>query len=217
MPTAITNLIAFTPWPGAVSGSEKVDQEHLLVGATGKPAEVVSQKRLEPRHQKRIVAMARLRVAVEDPDPDAALQQDRQDSHEILCGMPLHPGALNEERVAHPLQRLLEEALVLHSGELADQMPTHCGKIYITVTMTADGLPFEVFVRFGKAGHCGAAIFDGMTKLVSYALRSGMDPGDVVKAFSGIVCSYGRQTCLNAVAEALKDLQEAFAPTQTDD
>lgn len=79
----------------------------------------------------------------------------------------------------------------------------HCGKIYITITTDDDGHPLEVFVRFGKAGHCGAAIFDGVTKIVSYALRSGMDPQDAVKAFSGIICTYGRQTCLNAVAEAL--------------
>ncbi len=59
------------------------------------------------------------------------------------------------------------------------RMPAHCGKIYITVTTDADGRPFVIFVRFGKAGHCGAAIFDGMTRLVSYALRSGMDPQDV--------------------------------------
>jgi hypothetical protein len=92
------------------------------------------------------------------------------------------------------------------------KMPTHCGNIYITVTVGADRLPFEVFVRFGKAGHCGAAIFDGMTKLVSYALRSGMDPMEVVKAFSGIICSYGGETCLNAVAEALKNAQEVPPP-----
>ena len=35
-----------------------------------------------------------------------------------------------------------------------------------------------------------------------------MDPQDVVKAFSGIICSYGRQTCLNAVAEALAEVME---------
>ena len=37
--------------------------------------------------------------------------------------------------------------------------------------------------------HCGAAIFDGVTKIVSYALRSGMEPQDAVKVFSGIICS----------------------------
>lgn len=86
------------------------------------------------------------------------------------------------------------------------QMPTSCGKIYVTITKDAAGRPFEIFVRFGKAGHCGAAIFDAMTKLLSYALRSGMDPEDAVKALSGIVCTYGKETCLNAVAEALGEV-----------
>ena len=101
-----------------------------------------------------------------------------------------------------PMKRTRPQAL----PGITYQMDTHCGKIYITITTNTQGHPFEIFVRFGKAGHCGAAIFDGMTKIVSYALRSGMDPGDAVKAFSGIVCNHGRQTCLNAVAEALGDV-----------
>jgi hypothetical protein len=88
------------------------------------------------------------------------------------------------------------------------QMDTnlHCGKIYVTITTDPAGHPLELFVRFGRAGHCGAAIFDGITKIVSYALRSGMNPQEAVKAFSGINCTFGQQTCLNAVAEALSDV-----------
>ena len=92
------------------------------------------------------------------------------------------------------------------------KMPTHCGKIYVTITTDTDGRPLEIFVRFGKAGSCGAAIFDGMTKIVSYALRSGMDPADAVKAFSGIICSQGKLTCLNAVSEALGEVLEPSKP-----
>jgi len=83
---------------------------------------------------------------------------------------------------------------------------TPCGKIYVTITTGPAGLPFETFVRFGKAGHCGAAIFDGMTRILSYALRSGMDPGEAVKALGGIGCSYGKKTCMNAVSEALREV-----------
>ena len=86
------------------------------------------------------------------------------------------------------------------------KMPHNCGVIYVTITTDVDGRPFEIFCRFGKAGGCGAAIFDGITKIVSYALRSGMDPADAVKAFSGILCSQGRETCLNAVSEALGEV-----------
>jgi hypothetical protein len=86
------------------------------------------------------------------------------------------------------------------------KMPNNCGVIYVTITTDLKGRPFEVFVRFGRAGGCGAAIFDGIAKIVSYSLRSGMDPLDAVKAFSGILCSQGRHTCLNAVSEALGEV-----------
>ena len=86
------------------------------------------------------------------------------------------------------------------------EIQTNCGKIYVTITSDDAGLPFEIFVRFGKAGHCGAAIFDAMTKILSYALRSGMDPQEAVKALAGIGCSYGKLTCMNAVAEALREV-----------
>lgn len=83
------------------------------------------------------------------------------------------------------------------------EMKTHCGKIYVTVTSDLSGKMCEVFVRFGRAGGCGAAIFDGLAKLLSYALRSGMEPADAIRSLSGISCQHGQDTCLNAVAEAM--------------
>jgi hypothetical protein len=47
------------------------------------------------------------------------------------------------------------------------KMPNNCGVIYVTVTTDPDGRPFEVFVRFGRTGGCGAAVFDGITKIIS--------------------------------------------------
>lgn len=91
---------------------------------------------------------------------------------------------------------------------------THCGKIYVTITTDADGLPFEVLVRFGKAGHCGAAVFDGLARILSYALRSGLDPEEAVRALGGIACSKGRLTCMNAVSESLEAVAAlAFVPS----
>ncbi|QXE89798.1 TSCPD domain-containing protein [Geomonas subterranea] len=88
------------------------------------------------------------------------------------------------------------------------QKETHCGRIYVTVTMDPKGKPFEIFVRFGKAGHCGAAVFDGLTRILSYALRSGLDAREAVKALGGIGCYYGKDTCMNAVSEALREVVE---------
>ncbi|MBU5635305.1 hypothetical protein KOM00_00995 [Geomonas sp. Red69] len=89
------------------------------------------------------------------------------------------------------------------------QKETHCGRIYVTVTTDPRGKPFEIFVRFGKAGHCGAAVFDGLTRILSYGLRSGLDPREAVKALGGIGCYYGKDTCMNAVSEALREVVES--------
>jgi len=82
------------------------------------------------------------------------------------------------------------------------QRRSHCGKLFITVT-TRKEKPFEVFIRFGKAGGCSSAMADGVARLVSYGLRSGLDPREAVKALSGISCHHGPKTCLNEVAAAI--------------
>ena len=87
------------------------------------------------------------------------------------------------------------------------QRRSHCGKLFVTVT-TQEEKPFEVFIRFGKAGGCGSAMADGIARLVSYGLRSGLEPTDAVKALSGISCHLGPKTCLNEVASAIRLVME---------
>jgi len=87
------------------------------------------------------------------------------------------------------------------------QRRSHCGKLFVTVT-TQEEKPFEVFIRFGKAGGCGSAMADGIARLVSYGLRSGLEPTDAVKALFGISCHLGPKTCLSEVASALRLVME---------
>lgn len=84
------------------------------------------------------------------------------------------------------------------------ELYTHCGRIYVTVnTDPESGLPLEVFCRFGKAGGCGSAVMDGMTRIISYGLRSGLHHADVVHALTGIACHHGAHTCMDAIAQAV--------------
>jgi hypothetical protein len=81
---------------------------------------------------------------------------------------------------------------------------SNCGKIFTTVTVSSGNNELvEVFIRFGKAGGCGSAMADGIARLLSYGLRSGLDPKDAIKAISGIGCHLGQRTCLNSVAESV--------------
>lgn len=86
-----------------------------------------------------------------------------------------------------------------------------CGKIFTTITIDRlTGKPVEVFIRFGKAGGCGSAIADGIARLASYGLRSGLDPHDAIKALEGIGCHQGSNTCMTVVAESLQFVMKAL-------
>jgi len=93
------------------------------------------------------------------------------------------------------------------------ELLTHCGKIYVTVNADPHtGNPVEVFCRFGKAGGCGSAVMDGMTRVISYGLRSGLEAGDVIRALSGIGCHHGSETCMDAVAKAVSIVTDCDFP-----
>lgn len=66
-------------------------------------------------------------------------------------------------------------------------MPTGCGKLYVTVNSDEHG-PFEVFAQMGKAGGCAASQSEGLARLISLALRSGVDPEQIIKQLKGISC-----------------------------
>ena len=86
------------------------------------------------------------------------------------------------------------------------EMPTACGPIYLTITRESEGGKLqELFLRFGKSGGCASAIADGMARIISYALRSGMEPSLVIKGLGGIGCHQGKNTCMHAIAKAFSE------------
>ena len=65
------------------------------------------------------------------------------------------------------------------------KVPTGLGTMYLTVN-EMDGQPFEVFATIGKSGHSTTATAAAIGRLVSLALRSGMDVKDIVDPLRGI-------------------------------
>jgi ribonucleoside-diphosphate reductase alpha chain len=91
-----------------------------------------------------------------------------------------------------------------------ERVTTGCGYIYVTVNSDEQGI-CEVFSHLGKTGGCAAAQLESTCRLISLALRSGVDVAAVVKQLKGIRCPSiawedGRSilSCADAIAGVLE-------------
>jgi ribonucleoside-diphosphate reductase alpha chain len=86
---------------------------------------------------------------------------------------------------------------------------TGCGSLYITVAYDDKGI-FEVFATLGKSGGCASAQLEATCRLITLALRSGIDVASVVKQMKGIRCPSiaweGKAilSCADAIASVLE-------------
>ncbi|MBM2828864.1 MAG: ribonucleoside-diphosphate reductase, adenosylcobalamin-dependent, partial [Actinobacteria bacterium] len=91
------------------------------------------------------------------------------------------------------------------------EMKTSCGKLYVTLNRDPQGI-FEIFNQMGKAGGCAASQSEAIGRLVSLALRSGVQPDQIVKQLKGISChlpAWGGNggkilSCADAVSKAIE-------------
>jgi ribonucleoside-diphosphate reductase alpha chain len=95
------------------------------------------------------------------------------------------------------------------------RMETGCGNLYVTTNETEDGA-FELFAQIGKAGGCAASQTEAIGRLVSLALRSGVDAGAVARQLQGVRCPYpswnkGHKvlSCADGIGQALARSLEA--------
>ena len=71
---------------------------------------------------------------------------------------------------------------------ITERIRTGHGNMYVTINFDEAGKPFEVFTTLGKAGGCDSAQLEAISRLVSLALRSGVDIKEVVDQIRGITC-----------------------------
>ncbi len=90
------------------------------------------------------------------------------------------------------------------------RLETGCGHLYVTINEDERGL-CEVFTQMGKSGGCTASQAEAVGRLISLALRSGIEPEAIVKQLKGIRCPTPLWqpggmvlSCSDAVAKALE-------------
>ncbi|MGQ9681101.1 MAG: vitamin B12-dependent ribonucleotide reductase [Anaerolineae bacterium] len=110
---------------------------------------------------------------------------------------------LQESRAPRP------RPIVTHGS--TEKIVLGCGRtLYITINRDDLGL-CEVFLQMGKAGGCTAAYSDAVGRLVSLALRSGIETPAIVRQLKGLRCPSpswhnGGSTlsCPDAIAKAIE-------------
>jgi ribonucleoside-diphosphate reductase alpha chain len=97
---------------------------------------------------------------------------------------------------------------------VTDKLRTGCGNLYVTINQDTEGI-CEVFAQMGKAGGCAACQIEAASRLVSLALRSGINIRSIVEQLSGIRCpspswSEGKQilSCPDAMAKVLSTVAD---------
>ena len=69
---------------------------------------------------------------------------------------------------------------------ITERVRTGHGTMYVTVNFDSDNKPFELFTAIGKAGGSEPAHLEGLSRMVSLCLRSGIDPNAIIYHLSGI-------------------------------
>ena len=69
---------------------------------------------------------------------------------------------------------------------ITERVRTGHGTMYVTVNFDEGNKPFELFTAIGKAGGSEPAHLEGLSRMVSLCLRSGVDPNAIIYHLSGI-------------------------------
>ena len=71
---------------------------------------------------------------------------------------------------------------------VTERVRTGHGNMYVTINFDEGNKPFELFGTLGKSGGCDSAQLEAISRLVSLALRSGVEPRHIIEQLRGITC-----------------------------
>ena len=102
----------------------------------------------------------------------------------------LETGPRDEAEEEEQQSYLVEKTRPVSLHGITDRVRTGHGNMFVNLTFDPDEPEaiFEVFTTLGKAGGCDSANIEGLSRMVSLALRSGIDPQEIIDQLKGITC-----------------------------
>ena len=95
-----------------------------------------------------------------------------------------------------------------------------CGRLYVTVNFDKEG-PCEVITNLGRGGGCPAQS-EAVSRVISIALRAGVDGSAIVRQLKGIVCQSCLKrkdvealSCADAIARAISGSSKTVLPAES--
>lgn len=136
----------------------------------------------------------------------------------------LNIGSVNKAREVEPSSMMPRERPEITTG-ITEKVRVGCGNLYITVNYDDKGV-CEVFTNVGRAGGCPSQS-EAASRLISIALRSGMDASEIIGQLKGIRChSTLRQkannkdikvlSCPDAIAKTIEKVMNIQSVSNTD-
>jgi ribonucleoside-diphosphate reductase alpha chain len=121
------------------------------------------------------------RLAYELGCKGVTIYRDGSREAQVLSTKPA--GSLGKEKGEEEKIAPMERPASL-SG-ITDKIKTGYGNLYVTIN-ALDGKPFEVFAQIGKSGYSTMADTEAICRLISLALRSGIDVEQIIEQLIGI-------------------------------
>ncbi len=158
-------------------------------------------------------------LAYEGDCKGVTIYRDNSREEQVLSKTP----AQETERASPPTKIIPRPRPNVTTGTTT-KIATGCGSLYVTINEDEKGSPFEAFMSMGKAGGCAMSQLEAIGRLVSLALRSGIDTHSIIEQLRGIRCPSpswekgGRIfSCSDAIARVIeRRIQDAKTrPSQT--
>ena len=120
-------------------------------------------------------------MAYEQGCKGVTVYRDGSLQSQVLCTEGSKPE--DEEPMPAPVRLKMDRPEIMYG--FTQKVPTGMGVLYVTIN-EIDGRPFELFTTIGKSGRSITAKAEAIGRLVSLALRAGIEPIDIVRQLKGI-------------------------------